>query len=144
MRYRLPSPYEELPHTADVGIRASGSTLNEVFARAALAMAQLQAGGGPVEPLIARPIEAHAEDRASLLVDFCRQVLARFFDERLLLGMIEVDSVGATTARAVGWFAQFDPALHVEGADLKAVTYARSAVEPLPGGGFEATLIFDI
>ncbi len=144
MHYRLPSPYEELPHTADVGIRARGSTPEEVFARAALAMAQLQAGGGPIEPVIARGIDARAEDRASLLVDFCRQVLSRFFDERLLLGMIEVASVDQTTARAVGWFWRFDSTLHVEGADLKAVTYASAAVEPLAGGGLQATLIFDI
>ncbi len=144
MRLGLPSPYRELPHTADVGVAVAGATVEEVFARAALAMAQLQAGGGAVAPRLERPIEASGEDRASVLVDLCRQVLARFHEERLLLGAIDVASAGETSARALGWFAPFDPILHGEGADLKAVTYARAAVEPAPGGGFQGTLIFDI
>jgi SHS2 domain-containing protein len=143
MRYCLPSPYEELSHTADVGLEARGADAAEACARVALAMAQLQAGGGPVEPREERAIEARGEDRASLLVDFCRQVLARFYSERLLLAAVELEEIGETRARARAWFGPFDPERHGEGVDLKAVTYARAALEP-SGDGWRATLIFDI
>lgn len=143
MRYGLPSPFEELPHTADVGVVARGQDLAETYARAALAMAQLQAGDGGVDPAHERPIEAQGEDRAALLVDLCRRVLQVFYLERGLLGALEIDELSETRLKARGWFGPFDPARHGEGMDIKAVTYARAAVVPRDGG-FEATLIFDI
>jgi SHS2 domain-containing protein len=69
VRYGLPSPFEEIAHTADVGIRARGTDLGETFARAALAMSQLQAGGGEIKAEEQRDVEARGEDRAALLVD---------------------------------------------------------------------------
>ena len=144
MRCGLPSPFEEIAHTADVGIRARGADLCETYARAALAMSQLQAGGGAIEPGEERCVEARGEDRATLLVDLCRQVLCAFFLDRLLLAGLEIDSLDETSLSARAWFGRFDPTRHGEGLDVKAVTYARAAVTAVDGGGFEATLIFDI
>lgn len=144
MRYAIPSPFEEVEHTADVGIRARGADLPETYARAALAMAQLQAGGGEVWPEAVRRLEARGEDPATLLVDLARQVLAVFYSERLLLAAIDLDALSDTALAARGEFGRFDPDRHGEGMDIKAVTYARAGVTPRPEGGFEATLIFDI
>src|SRR5690606_37924503 len=90
MRSEQPSPYEEISHTADAGVLATGADPQEAYARAVLAMAQLQSGGGPIAIQEQRTLEAKGQDRASLLVDFARQVLNRFFDERLLLGAVEI------------------------------------------------------
>lgn len=144
MRYSVPSPYQELSHTADVGIQAEGQDLPEIYARAALAMAQLQAGGGVLVAEQQRSVSAQGEDRATLLVDFCRQVLTLFYLERLLLAAVEVEELSETRLRARAWLGRFDPERHAEGVDIKAVTYARAAVEPMAGGGYRATLIFDI
>ena len=143
MRLGLPSPFEELPHTADVGIRARGADLPEVLSRAVLAMAQLQAGGGAVGAAGEEVLQARGEDRASLLVDLARQVLQRFFLSRRLLAAIEITWVSETALSARCWFGPFDPAAHGEGMDVKAVTYARAAVEPGPEG-LVATLLFDV
>ena len=143
MRYGLPSAFEELAHTADVGVRARGAVLAEAYARTALAMAQLQAGGGALEPLEERELQARGEDRASLLVDLCRQVLRVFWLERRLLAALEVTSLSDTALTARAWLCPFDPERHGEGVDLKAVTYARAAMEAKEGG-YEGTLIFDI
>jgi SHS2 domain-containing protein len=144
VRFGLPSPYEEIAHTADVGICVHGADLAETFARAALAMSQLQAGGGAIEPEAERRVEARGEDRAALLVDLCRQVLRAFFRERLLLAGLEFDSLGDTSLSARALLGRFDEARHGEGTDVKAVTYARAAVTPVEGQGFSATLIFDV
>jgi SHS2 domain-containing protein len=143
MRYRLPSPFEEIEHTADVGIEVTGADPAEAYARAALAMSGLMAGGGEVEPVEERRLEAEGEDRAALLVDFCRQALDRFYVERLLLAEVEIDSVSETAIAARGWFGPFDPDRHAEGVDLKAVTYGGARFEPADGG-WRARLIFDI
>jgi SHS2 domain-containing protein len=144
MRYRLPSPFTELAHTADAGLEAAGGDLAETLARAALGMSQLLAGGGSVDPVEEREVVARGEDRASLLVDLCRCVLQCFFLERLLLAELEVESASETEVRARGWFGPFDPERHAEGMDIKAVTYGQAALEPVEGGGFRARLIFDI
>jgi len=143
MRYRLPSPFEELSHTADVGIRVEAAQLDETYARAALAMAQLQTGGEGVAVDDERTLHAHGEDRASLLVDLCRKVLDVFFLERRVLGELEILGLTDTALEARAGFGPFEPDRHGEGMDLKAVTYARAAVEPATEG-FVATLIFDI
>jgi SHS2 domain-containing protein len=144
LRYGLPSSFEEIPHTADVGLKVHGRDLAEVYARAALGMAQLQAGGGTLEPGVERSIVAQGEDPASLLVDLCRQVLRAFFLEKLLLAAIEPERIADCRIEARGWFDTFDPRRHIEGMDIKAVTYARAAVVPVKEGGLVATVVFDI
>ncbi len=144
MRFEQPSPYEEISHTADAGIFATGADLPEACARAVLAMAQLQSGGAEICREEERTIEARGQEPATLLVDFARQVLHRFFDERLLLGAVEIERLTDTELKARGWFGRFDPERHAEGMDVKAVTYARAGVEKLPDGRYGATLIFDI
>ncbi len=143
MRYRQPSDYIELSHTADVGIEVAGQDLGELYARVALGMAQLMSGGGPVEPQQEQRLVAEGESRSALLVDLCRQVLDQFFVGRRLLAEIELDQLSETRIEARGWFGPFDPDAHAEGVDIKAVTYGGAAVEPA-GEGWRARLIFDI
>ena len=141
MKIEAPITYRELDHTADVAIEIDGRTEEEVYARAALALGQMLAGGGPMTQEVERTLEPAGHDRVSQLVDLCRDVLAAFYDERLILCAIEV-RLGPPFA-ATGWFTKWDPALHREGVDVKAVTYGGARFEP-DGGGWRAQLIFDI
>jgi SHS2 domain-containing protein len=141
MKFEAPSPWREIDHTADVGIEVSGATEDEAYARAALALAQLQAGGGPLTQAVERTLEPAGHDRVSQLVALVRDVLALFYDERLLLAAIEV-RLGPPFS-ATGWFCRWDPAQHGEGADVKAVTYGGAALDPV-GESWVARLVFDI
>lgn len=143
MKFEAPSPYRELDHTADAAIEVEGATEEEVYARAALALGQLLAGGGPLTQAVERTLEPAGYDRISQLVGLCRDVLACFYDERLVLSAIEV-RIGPPFA-ATGWFARWDPQLHAEGTDVKAVTYGGARFEPrADGSGWLGRLIFDI
>ncbi len=141
MKIEAPILYRELDHTADVAIEIVGPTEEDVYARAALALGQMLAGGGPMTQQVERTLEPAGHDRVSQLVDLCRDVLAAFYDERLILCAIDV-RLGPPFA-ATGWFTQWDPALHREGVDVKAVTYGGARFEPA-GDGWRAQLIFDI
>ena len=141
MKIEAPITYRELDHTADVAIEIDGRTEEEVYARAALALGQMLAGGGPMTQAVERTLEPAGHDRVSQLVDLCRDVLAAFYDERLILCAVEV-RLGPPFA-ATGWFTKWDPALHREGVDVKAVTYGGARFEP-DGEGWRAQLIFDI
>jgi protein archease len=146
MKFEAPSPYRELDHTADVAIEIEGTSEEEVYARAALALGQLLAGGEPMTQEVERTLEPAGHDRISQLVGLCRDALACFYDERLILCAIEV-RLGPPFA-ATGWFTHWDPARHQEGVDVKAVTYGGARFEPTggPGGAerWRARLIFDI
>jgi len=143
VRYALPQPYEEIPHTADVGLRVEGSTPEEALARLCLALSAMLAGGGQV------PVEREAEievptgaDPSQTAVAALRELLFRFATERVIAGAVEVlrlDERGA--ALRVG-FGRYDPARH-EGADVKAVTYhlARFGRE---GDRWRAQVLLDI
>ena len=141
MKIEAPISYRELDHTADVAVEIDAATEEDVYARSALALGQLLAGGGPMTQQVERTLEPAGHDRVSQLVDLCRDVLAAFYDERLILCAIDV-RLGPPFA-AMGWFTRWDPALHREGVDVKAVTYGGARFEP-EGEGWRARLIFDI
>jgi len=141
MKIEAPIDYRELDHTADVAIEVDGAVEEEVYARAALALGQMLAGGGPMTQQVERTMEPAGHDRVSQLIDLCRDVLAAFYDERLILCAIEV-RLGPPFS-ATGWFTKWDPARHGEGVDVKAVTYGGARFEP-QGDGWRARLIFDI
>ncbi|MCA1664416.1 MAG: archease [Myxococcales bacterium] len=141
MKFEAPIEYRELDHTADVAIEVDGAVEEEVYARAALALGQMLAGGGPMTQLVERTLEPAGHDRVSQLVALLRDVLAQFYDERLILCAIDV-RLGPPFA-ATCWFAKWDPAVHGEGVDVKAVTYGGARFEP-SADGWTARLIFDI
>src|SRR4051812_12843630 len=110
MKIEAPTEYRELDHTADVAIEVDGAVEEEVYARAALALGQMLAGGGPMTQQVERTLEPAGHDRVSQLIGLLRDVLAAFYDERLILCAIDV-RLGPPFA-ATGWYTKWDPALH--------------------------------
>jgi len=141
MKIEAPIEYRELDHTADVAIEVDGAVEEEIYARAALALGQMLAGGGPMTQQVERTIEPAGHDRVSQLIDLCRDVLAAFYDERLILCAIDV-RLGPPFS-ATGWFTKWDPARHREGVGGRLLTYGGARFEP-QGDGWRARLIFDI
>jgi SHS2 domain-containing protein len=141
MKIEAPIEYRELDHTADVAIEVDGAVEEEVYARAALALGQMLAGDGPMTQQVERTLEPAGHDRVSQLVGLLRDVLAAFYDERLILCAIDV-RLGPPFS-ATGFYTRWDPALHGEGVDVKAITYGGARFEP-EGSGWRARLLFDI
>ncbi len=143
MRYALPQPYEEIPHTADVGVRVEGATAEEALARLGLALSALLAGEGevPVEREVEIAVPAGA-DLAQTAVAVLRELLFRFATERVIAGAVEVLRLDHRGAALRLGFGRWDPERH-QGADVKAVTYhlARFGRE---GDHWRAQVVFDI
>ncbi|WP_242361497.1 MULTISPECIES: archease [Anaeromyxobacter] len=144
MRLSLPQPYEDLGHTADVGVRTRGATAEEALARLVLAFAALAAGGAAVA--------AEREERVAVeggpglagsAVALLRELLYRLATEALVPAACEVLRVDAAGTEAVVAFGRRDPVLHAEGADLKAVTWHAARLER-EGAGWVAQAVFDI
>lgn len=132
--------YEELDHTADVGIRAHGATLDELFAAAAAGMFSLVADLRKVRAVGEVEVRVKADDLEALMVRWLSELLFLHETQRLLLKEFDVRIDGTSLeARARG--ETIDKKRHELKLNIKAVTYHRLRVDRKAG---LAEVIFDI
>ncbi len=124
--------FEEIEHTADVGIRAYGSTPSELFEGAATGMFSLIANLDRVRRVGEEEIRLSADGLPELLVAFLSELLFLHETQRLLFSKFEVHVEG-THLRARAWGEAIDKGRHELKLALKAVTYHRLTVDPERG-----------
>src|SRR3989454_114791 len=132
--------YEEIEHTADVGIRAYGATLDELFANAAEGMFSLVADLGSVKAVGEIEVRLEAEDLPTLLLRWLSELLYIHETQRLLFASFEVHAEG-TSLRGRARGEAIDKTRHELKLVIKAVTRHRLTVDPRQG---IAEVIFDI
>ncbi len=119
------SGFEIIEHTADVGIRAWGDTIEEAFESAAAGMFSIIGDISRVESIGELEVRVENEEFEGLLVDWLSELLYTFDTEKLFLGKfrvkIERNGVLRLTGRAYG--ERYDPEKHGMGTEIKAVTY---------------------
>ena len=144
MRYALPQPYEDLDHTADVGVRVRGASAEEALARLVLAFASLASGGGEViAEREERVLVEGGPGLAGSAVALLRELLFRLSTEGVVPAPCEVERVDAAGAEAVVELGRRDAARHAEGADLKAVTWHAARLDR-EGDDWVGQVVFDI
>ncbi len=144
MRWSLPQPWEEVPHTADVGIAVRGATAEEALARLVLALGALLAGGGAVEETVVEDLEVHeGADLPQTALAVLRELLFRHATRHRIPCAVEVLAFGPGAARLRVASGARDPERHAEGADVKAVTWHAARFER-EGGGWRAQAILDV
>ena len=133
-------PYEILPHTADVRLKASGKTPEELFSEALKGMMTI------AKPAIKnsaesarRHISVVSSDQTALLIDFLNEALS----------LSQINKEAYTSAR----FSRFSETelegelegkSAVFGEDIKAATYHGAEIIKTGRGGYEVTILFDI
>lgn len=135
--------FEVLEHTADVGLRAYGQTLKEVFENAALGMFSLITILGDVKPVLTDELYVEAEDRDSLLVEWLNELLYKFEVEYKVYKRFEIidwDEEHRLLARAFG--EPLDLGRHEIQTQVKAVSYHLLKIEH--NEYWSAQVIFDI
>jgi SHS2 domain-containing protein len=144
VRYALPQPYEDLGHTADVGVRVRGASAEEALARLALALGALLSGGQAAPVACEERLEVPGgPGLAGTAVALLRELLFRFAAGRLIPAQVEVHRADEAGAEATVGFARYDAERHGEGVDVKAVTWHAARLEP-EGGGWVAQVLLDI
>jgi SHS2 domain-containing protein len=133
--------FELLEHTADIGIRSRGATLEEVFEHATEGLAEVlgawRSGAGE-----AVTVAVAASDPGGLLVDWLNEVLwLREVREAVVAG-VRVERVGEGTA--AGEVLLAGGGSEPDGTFVKAVTYHRLRVGPDPAGGWLAEVYLDV
>jgi SHS2 domain-containing protein len=132
--------FELLEHTADIRIKAFGSSKEDLVKNALAGMASVQKKDVlNKKSSVTRPLFVESIDLSALLVDFLGEVLALSDSNQEIYTVVEFkefsDTIIDAELKGVS-VDQFDE-------DIKAVTYHGADVQEV-AGGLEVTIVFDI
>ncbi|HVV98884.1 MAG TPA: archease [Planctomycetaceae bacterium] len=135
--------YEIFEHTADLGLRVSASSLEELFRDAAIGLfAMVVDNLDEVNPVQAVEFQVDGSERDYLLFDWLNELLYRFDTEHLLFSQFEI-AISTTGLTATARGEPLDPGRHRLSHEVKAITYHHLKVEQT-AEGWQAELIVDI
>jgi SHS2 domain-containing protein len=131
--------FQVLEHTADVGVAATGATVEEVFEQAMLGLADIMGvrSGGPAEHV---QVRLSGSDMPALLVDWLSEFLWLHESRGAALASVRVEDV--TDNHVVGRVG-LTPLTEVTGIQVKAITYHQLTVAK-DETGWRATVFFDV
>lgn len=123
---------EELPHTADVKYRISGSSLTEAFEMVGYAFSNTHVDVLSVEPIIPHEIEVEAEDLESLLFDFMTELIYILGTKYLIFSYLPDLRIDETPKgyklKVTGWGEEIDSDKHDFKTEVKAMTYHEMSI----------------
>lgn len=134
--------FEVLEHTADVGVRATGSSVEDVFLQATLGLLEITGTGAHAGPGERVDIEVTADDHGALLVDWLEEVL--YLQDARDSVFVQVSVEKVDDGRARGWVEIVGRDRELEGTAVKAITYHQLDVSPRADGSWTATVYLDI
>jgi len=138
--------WEHYEHTADIGIRGYGDTLEEAFEAVALALFDVMIDVREIEPHECREIEVEAEDLEALLYSFLEELLVLHDVEGLVFGDFEVKIERSRDGYRLRVKACGEPLSekHKPKEEVKAITYHDMKIKQLEDGNWMVQLVPDI
>jgi SHS2 domain-containing protein len=115
--------FEILEHPADIGFRAFGRTLAELFETAALALLSIACEIEDIMPQDEHHVEASGTDYESLLVAWLNEVLYWFDGKRIAFRQFRVQEIEPERVTAVVWGEPRAAIRHRAKVIVKAVTW---------------------
>ena len=118
---------EWLDHTADVGFRATGESIEDAFIEAAKALFSLMFELEDIRPVTERCVEVSARSRSELLVEWLSELLAQKELSGLVFSQFEVAIAGnevngfSAVGRAFG--ERLDRERHRIATEVKGISY---------------------
>ncbi|PIP67678.1 MAG: archease [Candidatus Omnitrophica bacterium CG_4_9_14_0_2_um_filter_42_8] len=140
-------PFELIEHTADVGIKARGATLTELFENAARGMFYVIAGegykaqGSKVEKKI--EICKNRDNYEETLVSWLSELLYTFNREKIYFNDFKILSLNDSALKAEAGGINIDLYQSNIYTEIKAVTFHNLKIEE-DVDGFSCTIIFDV
>ncbi|MCB2193341.1 MAG: archease [Deltaproteobacteria bacterium] len=132
-----------LEHTADLGLWVRAESLEELFAEAPAALAELMVSGPRDGRLEWLPVSFQGVDYPELLVQLLSEVVYLWDAEGLLTVAAKVAELTPGTLEARLGVIPADYQVHEPNEPIKAVTYHQASVEP-QGEGWKAQVILDV
>lgn len=132
------APFGEFEHAADLGLRARGRTMEELFANAARGMTELL-GGASSEAIGHKTIELEGLDPEHLLVRWLSEILYLYREGRACAGA-EFEALEKTRLRAG---CRLSGVSGRAGKEIKMVTHHGVRIEE-KDGIFQAEVVLDV
>jgi SHS2 domain-containing protein len=133
--------FVEVPHTADVKIRAMAPTLETLFSEVLAALMQILYGpdrnGG-----MKREISLDAEDHESLLRDFLSEILFIAEVDGLVFSGSDIHIDGCHLVAVLDG-EPFDRRRHAMGTEVKGISYSGLAITH-DANGYMLDIVFDV
>ena len=134
--------YELIDHTADVGVKAKGKTIEECFENAAHGMFDIITDNSEIENVGQYDIQLFADDLEQLLVDWLSELLYLHSAHNLVFGFFKVELDGEKKLKGRVFGEKLNMSKHKMGAEIKAVTY--HMLEIRKKRPYHAQVLFDI
>ena len=135
--------FEIIDHTADIGIIAYGTDVEELFSNAALALFSLITEPESIEEKSHLKLKVSSEDRDSLLVEWLNELIYFFDAKHILFNRFDIESLTHNELKATCHGEGFDPLKHKIKRGVKAATYHMLKLEE-SSGAYKAQIILDI
>ena len=126
--------FETFEHTADIGIRGIGKTLEQAFEEAAKAMFSVMVDIKTVEPVrgIKLVIQIKGLDDNGLFVEWLNRLVAEKDISGMMFSKFKV-KIDDKQLVGTAWGEQFNPKKHKPEVEVKAATYSQLKVEKQKG-----------
>jgi SHS2 domain-containing protein len=133
--------FEELPHTADIKIRARAPTLGGLFSEVLNALMEVMYGTKRTNGIV-REIRLESPDKESLLADFLSEVLFISEVDGLVFSRADI-TIKELELSAVLYGEQFNRELHSGGTEVKGISYTGLNIEN-DANGYIVDIVFDV
>lgn len=135
--------FEYFDHTADIGMRAFGKDLAELFTHSALGMFKLIVPLDQFQASDSLDVLLKAENAEELLWKWLRELHYLFSTQKFIFKEFEYREINEKVVWASCTGEYFDPEKHASEREVKAVTHHQFKVAK-EDGGWMAEVIFDI
>ena len=135
--------YETFDHTADMGIRIFGRTVEEVYVNAAYALFDQLIDLRKVGDGAIHEISVEGADREDLLIRWLGELLFLCQGRGYLFKEFSILHLDSNSLRAIARGEIFDPSRHRFKTEIKAVTYHQVEVRK-KDEGWEGKVLFDV
>jgi SHS2 domain-containing protein len=135
--------FQEIEHTADLGIEVEADSPAELFRCAGHALFSLMVNTGNVQMREERRAIVQADGWEELLHDWLSRLLREFLQDGFIAAAITIDEIDSTHLQACIAGEKLDYERHEFETEIKAVTYHQLAVT-CDQGRWRARVIFDV
>lgn len=135
--------WEHFSHGADIGVRGIGTSREEAFEQAALAMIAAITDPRNVRPDEAVEIACEAPDDELLLVEWLNAVIYEIATRRMLWSRFTV-CIEEHRLRATAWGEKTEVARHQPAVEVKGATYTNLLVRQERTGAWVAQCVVDV
>ena len=133
--------FQLIEHTADIGLKAKGNSLNEAFANAAYGLFSIITDLRRVRTKESEVVTVRAEDYESLLFSWLNQLIYIFDVKHVLFKEFEINRFAERSLKATCRGEKYDPSRHQIKIGVKSATYHMLKVDR---GNNKVQVIFDV